>query len=199
VHDAADLEPRLDLALAPDDEFTWTADGLELTGASANSLVAADRVLDAFDDSGEFTFDVWLTPGEQLADELVRLVSLDSGTRGLILGIWDSSYVAQFAVDSADPVTGHPALEAFDRVQLGRSTHLVLTRSKDGIRRIYVDGVLREQSRAPGRLDWESTRMLLGDAPSGGRNFVGTLHRVAIHSVALDPIEVAASFHAGPR
>jgi len=199
LHDLSGVEPPLDLAVEPVSAFQWTADGLELSGATASSVATADKVIDAIRGSGEFTFDVWLTPGDHVANELERLVSLESGGRDFILGIWNASYVARFGVDTVAVVSGHPALEAFDRVRLGRVTHLVLTRSADGTRRFYIDGVLSDESRAPGELGWNATRLLLGDGPSTAENFTGTLHRVAIHSVALDPVEVAASFHAGPR
>jgi len=199
VRDASGVDPALDLELEPAASYRWTGDGLELTGAAAGSPSTAKKVIDAIEASGEFTFDVWLTPGDEIADELLRLISLENGARDFILGVFNASYVARFGVDSVQPATGHPSLEAFDRVQLGRLTHLVSTRSADGTRRLYVDGSLRNESRAPGVLGWGESRLLVGDAPSGGHAFVGTLHRVAIHSVALDPIEVAASFHAGSR
>ncbi len=198
LHDVSGVEPPLDLAMEPENQLRWTADGVELTGATVSSVATADKVIDSIVESNEFTFDVWLTPGDQTANELVRLVSLESGARDFLLGIWNASYLARFGVDTVAS-SGHPSLEAFERVKLGRQTHLVLTRSDDGTRRLYVDGELRDQSRAPGELAWDAARLLLGDAPGEVENFIGTLHRVAIHSVALDPFEVAASYHGGPR
>ncbi len=197
VHDDSGVDPALDLELAA--PYRWTGDGLELSGGAAASVSTAKKVIDAIDDSGEFTFDVWLTPGDQVADQLIRLISMESGSRDFILGLWNASAVARFGVDTVEQGSGHPALEAFDRVVAGRLTHLVLTRTADGTRRFYVDGSLRDESRAPGALGWGDSRLTLGDSPSASRTYLGTLHRVAIHSVALDPIEVAASFHAGPR
>lgn len=199
VHDASGTPDPLDLELADSGDFTWSADGLELVDAVAVSTAEAGKVVDRILASDEFTIDVWLTPGQQLADELVRLVSLEAEGRGVVLGIYDTSFVARFAVAGTEEGTGNPGLEAFDRVRQGHKTHLVLTRSADGVRRIYLDGVLRDESRTSGVLGWGASQLRIGDAPSGALNFVGTLHRVAIHSVALDAVEVAASFHAGPR
>jgi hypothetical protein len=198
VHDVSGVDTALDLEIATAD-FEWTAEGLELTGARAGSADKADKIVDAIERSGEFTIDTWMTPGDQAEDDLARLVSVESGARDLILGVWNASYVGRFAVDSTAEGSGQPALEAFDAVRLGHATHLVLTRSTDGTRRFYVDGALRDQNRAGGDLGWDSAPLFIGGNAEGARSFVGTLHRVAIHSVALDPIEVAASFHAGPR
>jgi hypothetical protein len=78
-------------------------------------------------------------------------------------------------------------------------THVVFTRSADGKARLYIDGALAQTAAIAGDLSgWDAgMRLALASELTGERPWLGTYHRVALHSRVLEPAEIAAHTAAG--
>lgn len=199
AHDTASTSEPLDLAL--NGAAAFTEDGLTLDGGRAIPSGDPTRLIDAIRDSGALTIDVWLTGSSITADApFVPIIGL-SPEEGMsaALGI-DTGSSATYSARIASALTGdgQPNVEGpVGDAPLDQRTHVVVTRTDEGLRSLYVNGKLRSANRVGGAIDWIGGTVELGARAITGESWSGVLHRVAIHAVALDAGEVAASYWAG--
>lgn len=200
VLDQSGLEPALDLTINPIESVTW-GDGFLTVNAPAtlSTVVGATRIRDAVAASDEITIEAWLAPDnlQQSGPARIATVSPDPGTRDATLGQVRDAYVARLRTRSGD--RGFPQAVTPEGDVATELSHVVFTRSADGERRIYVDGILRSSSVVGGDLgNWDDYPLTVANEATGDRPWLGELHLVAIFSRALGALEVQQSYLAGP-
>jgi hypothetical protein len=93
---------------------------------------------------------------------------------------------------------GHPVVDTPREDVAMALTHVVMVRTADGWRRLYIDGALRGTSSVGGALGWiAAERFILAADPDGSDEWRGTYHLVAVYCRALEELEVARNFAAG--
>ena len=94
---------------------------------------------------------------------------------------------------------GEPALRAPLGTSVTELTHLVFTRSREGVVRLYIDGIVRaSEARAGDFSNWDpGFRLALGNEFTKDRTWEGRYHLVAIYQRALDADEVLRNYRAG--
>jgi hypothetical protein len=199
VGDTSGLDPALDLTIPDEAAVTWGTGLLTVINPVAiTSAIAATRIEAAVEESDTVTVEAWFETTEGL-EGTPRIVSFsqNTGSRNVNLAQTGTSYISNVRstlTSSGVPVVDSPAGDVVG----GRLTHLVMTRSVDGARRLYVDGVLRSRNVVGGDLDnWSGYPITIANATGGGRPWLGTFHLVAIYSRALNSDEVAQNFAAG--
>jgi hypothetical protein len=78
--------------------------------------------------------------------------------------------------------------------------HVVLTRTSDGVRTLYIDGVPRAVNIVRGDLgNWDASfgLALADELGVGERAWLGAYHLVAVYNRALSAVEVGQNFTAG--
>ncbi len=145
--------------------------------------------------------EAWIAPDNATQSGPARIVTMsqDTGDRNFMLGQAEDAYVLRLrtsATDSNGQPSGHtPAGDASPAL-----THLVATRSVDGLRHVYVNGRLRGRNRISGDFStWDdSWGFGLGNELSpDDRAWLGTFHLVAVYCRALTGLEVARNFFVG--
>lgn len=213
VHDVSGFGEPLHLDASEADGIQWSDGGGLMVegGAMLASEGAATKVIQACQSTGELTVEAWIVPADERQTGPARIVTFsgDTLTRNFTLGqdhSLDQSGMASgggyFIVRMRTTRTdenGEPAL----RTPLGTSatdlTHLVFTRSRDGVVRLYIDGILRtSEERAGDFSNWDpGFRLALGNEFTKDRTWEGRYHLVAIYQRALDAGEVLCNFRAG--
>lgn len=194
------------------ENFSWGTGSLILTGAdtAAVSGTTATAVVDACQASDEVTLEVWFTPAGLTDDhEIVAMLGLGDSCAGFAL-LQHQDRLAAAVGSELTETDGAPYLDTPPGAVESRVTQAVLTRSADGVRRLYVDGRLRAESIVAGELStWNAAQRLtlggplLGPSPACetgiGRFWQGELHRLVVYARALDQSEVADNYAAGPE
>lgn len=205
VADRSGVVPALNLTIADPASVTWGPGTLTLAASTlVSSATAAVKIASACQGSNELTVEAWVAPANDTQSGPARVVtmSVDSGARNFTLGQSEDAYILRVRTSSSDSngqPSGHtPAGDASPAL-----THLVATRSADGLRRMYVNGVLRGRNRTSGDFSsWDdSWRLGLANelnTPVDDRTWLGTYHLVAVYCRALPGLEVARNFFAGP-
>ena len=184
------------LTIGNGDGVAWGDGSLEVTGAPAIESSEAFGPLSACLTDGEVTIEAWVRAKNTsvegrvaglIAPGAVNL-SLSQGARAWMSGVNSSG-----SIENGHPVVDTPPADVSTEL-----THLVMSRSVDGWRRLYVDGALRGTNRVEGALGWavEEQLVVASDTDSSDR-WQGTYHLVALYCRALDEIEVAQNFAAG--
>lgn len=156
------------------------------------------KLIKAIKRSGEITISAWITPTNLSQSGPARIVTIsrNSSSRNVTLGQDKTKFDARFRTEKTG-ANGIPSLSSGKA--LTKKTHVVFTRSKIGIGRIYINGHKNGQRSFPGSLkNWDTNyRIALGNELSNNRPWLGTFHQVAIYSQALSPTEIADQFQNG--
>ena len=199
VADTSAVEPPLNLTIGNEASVTWGTGILTVNETVAiSSLVEAQKIEAAVEASDEVSFEAWVdtTPNQEGSARIVSYSNSTSSRNGNIAqsGASFFSNVRSSATTAGNPFIDSPAGD----VIADRLTHLLVTRSVDGTRRLYINGVLRSRNVVGGNLgNWSGYPLVLANVNGGGRPWVGTFHLVAVYSRALNSAEVAQNYAAG--
>jgi hypothetical protein len=199
VHDVSGTPPALDLVLE-DGGATFVPGGLSVPTASlVASAGPATKIISACGASEEVTIEAWVTPANDTQTQ-VRIGGV-AGASGDLDVTLDEDGLAYSGYLRTDASSGNfSALFSPDGSVTLAPTQVVMTRSKAGLRSLYLDGV----GVATDALDasfalWDTSHpFLLANATTLDLAWLGTYHLVAVYGRALTPAEVAQNFAAGP-
>ena len=201
--DTSGVQPAINLTLAGD--IGWVGGwGINIrSGRAQGSTTASRKLHDLITATGQYSIEAWAAPANVNQEE-ARIVTYSAGStlRNFTLGQTLYSYDF-FNRSSTSDANGSPLLQTSDADEDAQATlqHVVLTYDPVAGRRIYVNGVYTEDPdpASGGTLgDWDDTfALVLGNEPSGDRQWQGVLRLAAIHNRALTPAQVQQNFDAG--
>ncbi len=204
AYDTSGVEPALNLTLSGD--YGWVGGwGVEFTNGKAQGSTATSKKLhDMIQQTGEYSIEAWVVPGNVTQEGPARIISYSAGTqaRNFTLGQTQYNYDFLHRSSSTDG-NGEPALSTADADEDLQATqqHVVVTFDPANGRRIYVNGEFTDDvdGVAGGNLsDWDdSFAFVLGNEASGDRPFAGKLRLVAVHNRALTEEQVLQNFQVG--
>ncbi|MBK9131918.1 MAG: LamG domain-containing protein [Gammaproteobacteria bacterium] len=204
AYDTSGVEPALNLTLSGD--YGWVGGwGVEFTTGKAQGSTAASKKLhDMIQQTGEYSIEAWVVPGNVTQEGPARIISYSAGTQARNFTLGQTQYNYDFLHrSSTTDGNGEPALSTADADEDLQATqqHVVVTFDPANGRRIYVNGEFTDDvdGVAGGNLsDWDdSFAFVLGNEASGDRPFAGKLRLVAIHNRALTPEQVRQNFQVG--
>ncbi len=191
--------------------FTWGPGTLSLAGDTLlGSNGTAEALVAACQASQEVTVEAWVTPGDLAAGrQTLFALGLGDDCQGFALTQQANRLTAALSTALTE-LDGEPYLDTPEASIEERLMHVVLTRSADGWRRLYLDGRVVGESLVAGDLSsWDVAQRITVGGPmvevspsceKGEAGFwQGQLHRLAVYARALTPGEVAGNYGAGPE
>jgi len=161
----------------------------------------ATRLTQALRQAQQFSLEVWITPaeGEQTGPARIVSLSLDTSKRSLALVQEKGRYELRLRTSTTND-NGTPATPTPDGTAVHRPTHIVATRTPDGVVRLFLDGKEVATNTVAGDMNrWpDGCRLVVGNEVSGDRPWRGEIALVAIYARALSADEIARNFAAGP-
>ena len=202
VKDRSGAGKPVNLTIAGNNSVRRASGSLEIRKKTlVQSGKEASRLVESIRRSGALSIEAWVRPANKSLDGPVRIVTLsrDSTNRNFTLGQKKDRYVLRLRTTRTSS-NGLPPLDSSNGSLTPALTHIVYTRGRDGLARIYINGKKNIEQRIQGDLsNWNSSyRLALGDELSGGRPWLGTYYLVAVYNRALAPAEVQRNFKAGP-
>ncbi|MEM9418111.1 MAG: LamG-like jellyroll fold domain-containing protein [Planctomycetota bacterium] len=200
VNDTSGNSPALDLSIADPGQVTWISGG-GLTIDSATSIASkgpVTRLHTAITESDEITVEAVFTPANITQDGPARILTYSNGTsnRNFHLGQTDDAYDVrlrtEFKTSGTPEAASGPVLVADTR------EHVIFTYDNTNEElRVYRNGTLEITETWTGDLDnWDSGyELLMVNEASGNRDWLGTLHRVAIYDGAFNGIQADNVFN----
>lgn len=167
-----------------------------------SSDMTPSRLIDAMRASGEITIEAWIEAKDTKQAGPARLVTLskNANERNFTLG-QDGNKIEVRLRTNKTSTNGIPAVASASKSLTTKLTHVVYTRGKGGTAKIYLNGKRAVEKQVAGNFsNWDkSLKLALVDEHSKGRQWLGTLHLVAIYSRALSSKEVTQNFSAGAK
>lgn len=204
AYDTSGVEPALNLALSGG--YSWVGGwGVEFTNGKAQGSTSTSKKLhDMIQQTGEYSIEAWVVPGNVTQEGPARIISYSAGTQARNFTLGQTQYNYDFLHrSSTTDGNGEPRLSTADADEDLQATqqHVVVTYDPANGRRIYVNGVFTNDidSVTGGNLsDWDdSFAFVLGNEASGDRPFAGKLRLVAIHNRALSAEQIQQNFAVG--
>ncbi|MDH5255003.1 MAG: LamG domain-containing protein, partial [Gammaproteobacteria bacterium] len=201
--DTSGVQPAINLTLSGD--IAWVGGwGINIrSGRAQGSTTASRKLHDLITATGQYSIEAWAAPANVNQEE-ARIVTYSAGStlRNFTMGQTLYSYDF-FNRSSTSDANGSPLLQTLDDDEDAQATlqHVVMTYDPVAGRRIYVNGVYTGDTdpATGGTLgDWDdSFAMVLGNEPSGDRQWQGVLRLAAVHNRALTPGQVQQNYDAG--
>ncbi|MDJ0908716.1 MAG: LamG domain-containing protein [Woeseiaceae bacterium] len=203
AYDTSGVDPAIDLNFSGDVEW-YGGWGITINdGKAQGSTTASRKLFDILQESGEFSIEAWVVPGN-VTQEMARIVSYSAGNTARNFTLQQTLYNYDFLLRTNETsLNGDPALSTPDADEVLQSTlqHVVATYDPIEGRKIYVNGNLVTQTDpVPGGtlIDWQDTfALVLGNEASGDGLWMGTIRLAAIHRRALTQEQVTQNFDVG--
>jgi uncharacterized repeat protein (TIGR01451 family) len=207
VHDVSTFGAPLNLVVLRPQNGSWGEGAYNIADTNAlTSKNAATKINKAIQASGEFSVELWVTaaPNDQLPARLLTL-SANGGQRNFSLS--QGSFNGQQADlvggrvrTTQTAIDGGPLL-FIGGFQTSQLTHIVYTRAKNGVARLFINGVQVSEGNTGGSLaNWSLNYPLsLGREANGGRDWRGSYHLVTIYKRALSPDDIGLAYLVGPE
>ena len=158
------------------------------------------RILSAVRRSAELTIEAWVRPENTSQDGPARIISLskNSGNRNFTLGQEGDRYDVRLRTTRTSG-NGIPSTAAKRKSVTTDLTHVVYTRTRRGVARIYVNGKEAGKRRIEGKpTNWDpKMHLLLGNENGDARPWLGTYHLVALFERSLSTKEIERHYRAG--
>ena len=201
VRDRSGAGQPLDLKIENPKNVRRSEGALEVRGKTLiHSEKPATKITEAVRRTGEITVEAWVRPANTKQSGPARIISLsgNSSQRNVTLGQEGNQFDARFRTTDTSG-NGLPSLSSQVRSLSLRLTHVVYTRNRLGLARLFVNGKLSGDKTVGGKLsNWDKSFMLgLANELTKGRHWLGTYHLVAVYSRDLSKKEVAEHYKAG--
>jgi hypothetical protein len=199
VKDTSGVAPALDLQIANPEAVQWLDGALDVVAPTIiQSNGPATKIYDACKATNELSVLTWVTPADLEQGGPARMITLsvDPGTRNFTLGqVETQQFVFRLRSELSDN-QGLPALltPVEDTVVTTQLTHVAFTRSAEGLRYLYVNGVMSTQDDLGGGFDnWSADyAFALANELTQDRPFLGAFHHVDVYCRELSEAEVLA-------
>ncbi len=203
VRNSSEAHPGLDLHIADPAHIRRHRGRLEiLQPTEISTRGSAAPLIESIRTSGELTVEVWCEPKHLNQNGPARIVTIsaDASQRNMTVGQDTDRYDVRLrsTKSSANGIPSLPSPPGSARTQL---THLVYTRGRSGLTRVFTNGQEIAREQFSGDLtNWNPEhRLALANEITGGRPWLGTLHLVAIYDRALSAEEIGTNLNAGPE
>lgn len=194
IRDTSGAGDGLDLKIEDTSVVQWDSAGLAVKGSTRIATHGPPRrLIEAIKASGAMTVEAYITPDNASQSGPARIVTLSSGIseRNFTLGQDGDKYDFRFRTSTKD-ANGLPSISSPGGTAQPKLTHVVYTRSENGMGLLYINGKEEAGRDVDGNLsNWDDGfELLLGNESTKERPWQGTLHTVAIYSRALTPEEI---------
>lgn len=201
VPDVSGVQPPLNLRIADPQHVRFDDGSLQIKEPTTIATQQPPaRLINAVRESDELTLEVWCQPQNLQQKGPARLLTLskNASERNVTLGQDGKRFDVRCRTTRTSG-NGIPSVASADGSVTTELTHVVYTRRKGGLSRLYINGRQVKQQKIEGTTTrWSrGHRLALGDELSGGRPWLGTLKLVAIYDRALTTAEVDTNFVAG--
>ncbi len=207
--DTSGVEPAINLEITAND-FKWVGGwGIQLVEGKAQGTTAASKKLhDLITATGEYSVEAWVVPGNVTQEGPAGIVSYSAGTTARNFTLGQTLYNYNFLNRSTETnQNGEADVSTADADEILQTAlqHVVTTFSPTEGRKIFVNGILvaseaddADFTTGGSLTDWNDTyAFVLGNEPSGDRQFAGTFRMVVIHNRALTPEQIIQNFDVG--
>lgn len=203
VRNSSDAVSGLDLHIADPTHVRRQTGQIEILKPTVIvTRSAASGLIESIQASSEVTMELWCEPKHLNQKGPARIVSLsaDSSRRNMTVGQDTDHYDVRLR-STRTSINGIPSVATPPGSARTQLIHLVYTRARSGLTRIYSNGHEIARKQTGGDLsNWDLTHHLaLANEVAGGRPWLGTLHLVAVYNRALSEKEVGINHKAGPE
>jgi hypothetical protein len=194
IYDVSEYGFPLDLTIDTPSEANLMDGALVIHGSSKiDSGVPATKLINACKLTNEISVVMNVNPDfqDQTGPARILSLSLDSLNRDFTIGQDNVNADIRLRTTATDN-NGTPSVSAtaFQPVDF---VSIVYTHSDDGVTRIYVNGVIVEETNVGGDFsNWEDYILMLGNEQTGDRPWLGNILDLKIYDGALTEEEVSS-------
>jgi len=191
--------PDLDLSINDTSGVNWIPYGLQvISDPGIFTITPAKDIYDLVTETNEITLESWIIPDNDTLVGPARIITFseNTGVRNFTLGQQADSFEVRLRTTETTE-NGKPSIYSTPNSVSDKLTHLVYTRSNEGIVNLFIDGELNFTDTVSGNFSsWDSTFTLgLSDEITGDRLWLGKFYLAGIYNRALSSFEVLHNYN----
>jgi len=203
IPDVSGVEPKIDLVIKDKKHTTIQNGVLKISGSTAiHSVNDLSIFAKAISRTNEITIEVWIQPENLSQKGPARIVTISKNPneRNVTLGQEGDHYDIRLRTTRTS-TNGLPSVASPKKTVETRLQHVVYSRDRSGMARLFVDGRMIEEQKVPGELqNWDGRyRLGLANEHGGDRVWKGDIHLVALFNRSLSTEDVQRHYRAGPN
>lgn len=207
IKDVSGVSPAIDLSINNPQAVEWLEGGLVIKSNTViASTEAATKIIETSQASNEITIEAWIKPANTTQDGPARIVALSKSSTernfALAQGLWANHppNLYDIRLRTTNRPRGVPSVSSPAGSLEAKLTHVVYTRTKSGLVKIYINGQEVTSENITGDFSsWNKEyRLVLGNEITEDRPWLGEYRLVSIYSRALKPKDVNQNYLAGP-
>ena len=199
VGDSSGFGTPLDLTIEDPANVTWGSGTLRIDSTAVIASPGnATKLIDEMVANNAFTFEAWVRPASVSLSGALRIITIsqNSTTRNAALNQVKTKLQSRVRNTGTD-LKGQPYFTSSQFLTTDL-THIVFTRSSNGVERYFINGALLASRTRVGNLSqWSQFPLGLAAEVTGGFGWRGDYHLVAIYAKDLTTAEVLQNFDAG--
>lgn len=204
IFDRSGFGAPLNLTIPDTGAITWNSASLELESpVLIESTSPAEKLTDAIQSTSQFTLEAWIVPANLEQDGPARIVTVSQiEFRRNVTLAQDVAQIVGRVRTTETGDNGFPELRT-DAILEPGLVHLVFSHQTNGDEVIYVNAEEQVRRNLAGDFStWDpSFHLALGaefNEDLESRDFLGTMHLIAMYSRALSEAEILQNFEDGP-
>ncbi len=201
VYDTSAVGIPVDLTIQDPENVTWVSGGgLTIDSPTVlSSSGATNKIYNELTTTDQMAMEIVFTPANVSQTGPARIVSLSgsASSRNFTFGQEGSTYDFRLRT-STSTSNGLPAIVSSPVLAADAREHIVISYDGEKVD-IYRNGTLEISEERTGTFNWDSTfQLLMCDEAGGGREWLGTLHRVSIYNKAFNAVQAGNVFIGDP-
>ncbi len=201
VYDTSAVGIPVDLTIQDPENVTWVSGGgLTIDSPTVlSSSGATNKIYNELTTTDQMAMEIVFTPANVSQTGPARMVSLSgsASSRNFTFGQEGSTYDFRLRT-STSTSNGLPAIVSSPVLAADAREHIVVSYDGEKVD-IYRNGTLEISEERTGTFNWDSTfQLLMCDEAGGGREWLGTLHRVSIYNKAFNAVQAGNIFIGDP-
>ncbi|MBD3673860.1 MAG: DUF1592 domain-containing protein [Planctomycetaceae bacterium] len=203
IPDVSGVSPKLDLVIKDGKHVSVERGFLRITGSTQ---ISSEQNVAGFADvlrqTNELTLEAWVKPANLKQEGPARIVTISKNPseRNATLGQQGDQYDVRLRT-TRTTTNGIPSLSSPKKIVQTQLQHVVYSRNRFGLARLFVDGRVVGEEKIVGDLrNWDNGyHLALANEVGGDRVWQGEIHLVAIYNRSLTPDDARQHFRAGPN
>ena len=201
IQNKVGVNTELDLKIFSPSSINWIQNGISLfNAADIATSTSATVINDSIIISNSFAFELWFSTSQLSQFGPARIITLSENIdeRNFTIGQNSNDLVFRTRSTLTNP-NGIPEFVIEEGILSNELFHLVVSRDKFGLQKIYLNGELKDSVNSGGDLsNWNSSyKLAIGNEFQSNQPWLGSIFYLAIYQRNLTVEEIQHNFNLG--
>jgi lysophospholipase L1-like esterase len=202
IHNKLNDNGDLDLNINSSSSVEWISNGISINNpTNISTLQPALGINDSINNYNQFSIELWFSSSEQTQSNTATILTVASNSNERNFNFGQNLNGFNLSTRTTETnLEGIPDFSFQTQLNINSLTHLIFTRSENGVEKVYINGVISDSTDViDGNLsNWDSSyKLAIANNFLQNQPWLGNIYYVAIYKRELNNIEIKHNFDLG--